>query len=208
MEYVQEVLDRATGELKTQSLGNWITVTELGRLYGVGNRKVRCILHHMGVLAREDRSYRLPRHLVEADIGKRIDFPRSGYPFDVVSPKGQEAIASMWSAAVQDYEEDQQRVSLVPIIRTALATFKIDRLDPMEAQEEVCWVLDHFREADHLSVARALEVSPALVSRYAKRRCKDRAGLGQRRQEVLPTGNAPVDRMKRWASLGTCAKIE
>jgi len=47
MHYTAEVLDRATGDLKEVSLGEWITVTELGELYGVGRRKVRSILHHM-----------------------------------------------------------------------------------------------------------------------------------------------------------------
>jgi ribosomal protein S25 len=55
MNYTAETLDRATGELKEVSLGNWITVTELGERYGVGPKQVRTILHHMGLLQSEDR---------------------------------------------------------------------------------------------------------------------------------------------------------
>jgi hypothetical protein len=203
MEYTQEVLDRPSGRLKTQSIGDWSTVTELGQRYGVGNRKVKAILHHMGVLAREGRCYRLSCHLVEVGMGMRHDFTRSGHAFDVISPKGQEAIASMWSATVQDYEDSQQRVSLVPTIRAALGNFETHRRRPMEAQGEVCWVLDHFRDVDHLTIANALEVSPALVSRYAKRRSLDRAGRERKRQEVLPAMITPIDKMKRLASLGS-----
>jgi hypothetical protein len=202
MEYMQDVLDRTTGQLKTQSIGDWLTVTELGQRHCVGERRVRAILHHMGVLAKEGRCYRLLRHLVETGVGMRHDFTRTGHAFDVISPKGQEAIASMWSATVQDYEDSHQRVSLVRVIRAALGSFKTHRLAPMEAQEEVCWVLDHFRDVDHLTIANALEVSPALVSRYAKRRSKDRAGRERKRQEVLPVRVPLIDRMTRWASLG------
>lgn len=201
MEYMQDVLDRTTGQLKTQNIGDWRTVTELGLRHGVGKRKVRAILHHMGVLAKEGRCYRLPSHLVETGVGMRHDITRSGHAFDVISPEGQETIASMWPATAQDYENDQQWVSLVPAIRVALGNFKTHRLDPMEAQEEVCWVLDHFRDVDHLTIAKALEVSPALVSRYARRRSKDRAGRERKRQEVLPVRVLMTDRMQRWASL-------
>ena len=186
MEYTTELLDRATGRLQTQSLGDWITVTELGLRHGVGKRVVRAILHHMGVLAQEGRCYRLSRHLVEDGFGMRHDFTRSGHAFDVISPKGQKTIASLWSAALQDYEESQRQSAQVPDIRAALATFRTYRLEPMTAQEEVCWVLDHFPDADHLTVSKVLEVSPALVSRYAKKRAKDHAACERRKQEALP----------------------
>ncbi|UZF91740.1 hypothetical protein [Bosea sp. NBC_00550] len=203
MEYAQEVLDRTTGQLKTQSLGDWITVTELGLRHGAGKRSVRAVLHHMGVLAREGRCYRLSRHLVEVGFGMRHDFPRSGHAFDVISPKGQETIASLWSAAVQDYQESQKQSSLVPDIRAALVTFATDRLEPMTAQEEACWVLDHFQDVDHLTIAKVLEVSPALVSRYAKKRAKDRAACERRKQDVLPVNTGLDVRMGKWASSGS-----
>lgn len=203
MEYIQDVLDRATGQLQTQSLGDWITVTELGQRYGVGKRKVRAILHHMGVLGREGRCYRLSRPLVEAGLGRRHDFTRSGHAFDVISPKGQQAIASMWSSTLQNYEAEQQRVCLAPAVRAALDNFKTTRLRPMETQEEVCWIFDHFREADHQTIAAALEVSPALVSRYVKRRAVGRADRERKKQEALPTRVEAIDRMRQLAPSGS-----
>jgi hypothetical protein len=41
MQYTAEVLDHATGDLKEVSLGDWITVTELGEQYGVGSNLSR-----------------------------------------------------------------------------------------------------------------------------------------------------------------------
>lgn len=163
MEYHQEILDRATGRLETKSIGEWITVTELGAQYGVGPKKVRAILHHMGVLAQEGRRYRLPRHLVEAGIGIRHDKPKSGHPFDVISPKGQDLIASVWYEAAEDYAADCRKDRSVLLIQTAIDIFKARRLSPMTTQEDVCWVLDHFPDTAHRTIAEILEVSPALV---------------------------------------------
>lgn len=173
MEYIQEVLDRTTGQLKTQSLGDWITVSELGQRYGVGNRKVRCILHHMGVLAREGRCYRLPHRLVEAGIGKRIDFPSSGHAFDTISPKGQELVATIWTETAEGYETETGNSALVATVRGALAAFNAVRSEPLETAGEVRWVLDHFRDIKFNVVATALEVSPALVTRYARQRATE-----------------------------------
>jgi hypothetical protein len=186
MEYHQEVLDRTTGRLETKSIGDWISVTELGELYGVGSRKVRAILHHMGVLGQEGRRYRLPRYLVEDGIGTRHDKPRSGYPFDVISPEGQDLVASVWAETVEDYEADCRKDRAVPLIRDSLAAFKTTRANPMTSQEEVCWIVDHFRDTPHRTIAEILEVSPALVIRYVKKRTEDRAYRERRKLVVWP----------------------
>lgn len=170
MEYHHEVLDRATGRLETKSIGDWITVTELGQRHGVGPRKVRAILHHMGVLAKEGRSYRLPRDLVETGIGRRHDKPKSGHAFDVISPKGQRLIDTMWSQTVEDYEADCRKNSLVQPIRDALAAFKVNRTDDLGTAGEVRWIEDHFPGTLHKTIAEVLEVSPALVTRLMKQR--------------------------------------
>ena len=39
MIYTREELDRSSGRLVDFSIGDWITVTELGRRYGVGNER-------------------------------------------------------------------------------------------------------------------------------------------------------------------------
>lgn len=188
MEYHSEALDRTTGHLETRSIGNWITVTELGRKHGSGARQVRAILYHMGVLADERGRYRLPRHHEKAGLGKRHDKPRSGHSFDVISPLGQSLIADVWAATVADYEATRKRQSGVSPIVGALSAFKARRSTKMTTQGEVCWVLDHFPDTTHRVVAEVLGVSPGLVSRYAKNRSADRAHWINRKEGSLPEG--------------------
>ncbi|WNJ91769.1 hypothetical protein [Bosea sp. 685] len=185
MEYHQETLDRPTGRLETKSIGNWITITELGAGYGVGPRTTRLVLHHMGVLAQEGQRYRLPRDLVEDGIGLRHDRPKSGHPFDVISPVGQNLIATVWAEAAADYAVKSQRVEHVQMIRDALALFKETRLTPLDTRQETYWVLDHFPNLQHQTLATALEVSPALVSRYVKQRSAKRDALRWRRDKPV-----------------------
>lgn len=185
MEYQQEHLDRASGRLNTVSLGEWVTITELGAQHGVGPKKARAILHHIGVLAQEGRRYRLPWALVAAGIGLRHDRPKSGYPFDVISPKGQDLLAFAWSSAADDYETECRQEPVVAGVRAAIAAFKADRWGTMDTRQEVVWVLDHFPSITHQTVALALDVSPALVSRYAKARATRRRTLAERRSEPL-----------------------
>ena|GEM_PF-1834589 len=167
--YTREVLDRSTGALEMTSVGDWITVTELGQRHGVGRKQVRAILHHMGVLAQEGRSYRLPRSLVERGIGIRHDKPKSGHAFDVISPLGQQLIAEAWDCTHADYEHEV-RGGLTGEMRQQLEAFQSRRLNRLGNQEGVSWFLDHFPDASASDIARALEVTPALVTRYQKAR--------------------------------------
>jgi hypothetical protein len=50
MLYTNETVDRTTGDLRIVNMGNWVTVTELGQHYGLGPRKIRSLLYHMGML--------------------------------------------------------------------------------------------------------------------------------------------------------------
>lgn len=208
MEYQQEVLDRATGRLETKSLGDWITITELGERHGVGSKKVRAILHHMGALAQEGRRYRLPRHLVEAGLGIRHDKPKSGHPFDVISPKGQTCIASAWSATVEDYEVECRKDAEVPVIRASLASFNATRRTPLDTRQEVYWTLDYFPDTQHQTVAMALEVSPAIVSRYATERSKRRSILREARDRPLEEVKREVGEDVETCGLSSTAPIE
>jgi len=208
MEYHQEVLDRATGRLEAKSIGEWITVTELGEKHGVGTKKTRAILHHMGVLAQEGRRYRLPHHLVEAGIGLRHDNPKSGYPFDVISPEGQRLIASEWSEAAEDYEADCRQDAEVPLIRASLAAFEATRLSPMDTRQEVYWALDHFRDTILQTVAAALEVSPALVSRFVAERRSRKEALRQRRSEPVADLRRVLGEEVEISDLSSTAPIE
>jgi hypothetical protein len=174
MHYHSEILDRSTGHLTTVSIGDWITVTELAERHGVGPRQVRAILHHMGLLQAEKGRYRLPLWAVEKGLGRRIDRPKSGHPFDVLSPLGQELVDQCWHATVADYEADIRKKDGIDEARSRLEAFRARRLQPMPTQEEVCWLLDQMRDITYQSVATILEVDHALVSRYAKSRANDR----------------------------------
>jgi hypothetical protein len=190
MNYTTETLDRTTGEFKEVSLGNWITVTELGERYGVGPKQVRTILHHMGLLQSEDRHgwYRLTPHAVAQGLGKRIDKPRSGFPFDVISPLGQLLIAQVWDETVADLEQERCGDLQIEEAQAALAAFKIQRLRPLTTQEEVCWMKDHYPNMRHDQIARVLEVSPPLVTRYAGQRREQRDFIARQKVKALPDG--------------------
>jgi len=196
MEYRQEVLNRATGRLETNSIGDWLTVTEFGARRSAGPKRTRAILHHMGVLAQEGRRYRLPRHLVEAGIGLRHDSPASGYPFDVISPKGQTLISAVWSETAEDYDAECRRDSEVSEIRTSLSEFRAKRLSPLDTRQEVYWMLDHFPDAMHQTIALAAEVSPALVCRFvAERRSRKRMLIDERDKPLDDVRHRPWDKV-------------
>lgn len=172
MLYVQETLDRQTGLLTTNPIGEHITITELGAKYGVGPRRVRVILHHMGVLAAEGRRYRLPRTFVERGFGIRHDKPRSGYPFDVLSPECQALIAEAWDDTVADLESET-----APTMRraeAALAAFRSTRRRELNTQEAVYWLYDHYTRLLHRQIADILGVTPQLVSKFTKLRAKQK----------------------------------
>jgi len=208
MEYQQEHLDRTSGSLEHISIGEWITVTELGANHGVGPKKTRAILHHIGVLAHEGRRYRLPWNLVTAGIGLRHDRPKSGYPFDVISPKGQGMIASAWSGAADDYQHEGQQQPLVVRVRADLDAFKACRRDTLDTRQEVVWVLDHFPDVLHQTAAMALEISPALVSRYATSRSTGRRVRQERRDKPLaPEGSGTLSR-PRFSGHSETAPVE
>lgn len=208
MEYQQEHLDRASGSLDHISIGEWITVTELGANHGVGPKKTRAILHHIGVLAHEGRRYRLPRNLVTAGIGLRHERPKSGYPFDVISPKGQGLIASTWSGAADDYEQEGRQQPLLVRVRADLDAFKAPRRGSLDTRQEVYWVLDHFPDILHQTAALALEISPALVSRYATARSIGRRLRQERRDKPLtPEGSGTLWR-PRFSGHSETAPVE
>ena len=170
MLYVQETLDRQTGLLATRPIGEFITVTELGNKYQVGRKRVRAILHHMGVLAAEGRRYRLPRAFVETGLGVRHDHPRSGHPFDVLSPKCQALIAEAWDHTVADLESEA--APAMHRAQAALDAFRSTGSRELNTQEAVCWLCDHYPHLLHYQIAGILGVTPQLVSKFTKLRAK------------------------------------
>jgi hypothetical protein len=175
MQYIREEFDRTTGQLVIIDIGEWITVTELGKRYGVGRKKVRAILHHMGLLEPEGGSYRLPRWAVAKGLGIRHDKPkRSRFAFDALSPLGQSLIDQVWDETVRDYEADQRKDTRVDKAGSALAAYLTTRVGEMQERQRVCWVRDHFPGMSHEAVAGALEISPTLARRYADQQDEQR----------------------------------
>lgn len=195
MLYTAEVLNRRTGSLDTVELGDWLTVSELAKQIGVGKKVFRAVLHHMGLLAAEKGRYRLPRSGVEKGFGQRHDKPKSGYPFDAISPLGQQLIQACWEDTYADYELELRADKRVDTARQGLATFKEGRLRPMQTKEEVYWVLDHFVDITLDAAARAIEVDRALVSRYAARRSREKRFWAERRR-YCGEGPAPAVAVK------------
>lgn len=170
MLYFQETLDRQTGLLATNTIGEYVTVTELGDKYQVGPKRVRTILHHMGVLAAEGRRFRLPRAFVERGFGIRHDKPRSGHPFDVLSPKCQALIAEEWDDTVADL--DNEATQAMRHAKAALDSFRRARRRELTTQEAVCWLNDHYPRLLHRQIADILGVTAQFVSKFTKLRGK------------------------------------
>jgi hypothetical protein len=186
MNYTSETLDRSTGELVSESLGDWITVTELGARHGVGPRKVRSVLHHLGLLRREGSRYRLAPFAVIRGLGRRHDNPkRSRYPFDVISPEGQRLVADAWNQAitelVREVSENPERAAAAE----ALTSFQQHRSVAQSTQQATYWLRDHFPDLLYRDIAAILGVTEQLVGRYADQQRKRREYLRRKRDKPL-----------------------
>jgi hypothetical protein len=193
MHYTTEQLDRSTGELHLASLGEWITLTELGKQYGVGERKIRTILHHLGMLQPEGGRYRLTARAIEQGFGKRHDNPKKHqYPFDVISPLGQQIIAENWDWVVTDLEQKKRSTPRLRAASDALEEFKKARSSQLTTQMDVCWLTDHFPKLTPCEIAQIVGVPHPQVYRYSRIRSKQRDFWHRLQQrEGLPS--SPVD---------------
>lgn len=178
-------------------MGDWITVTELGQTYGVSPRRVRAVLHHMGLLQPEGRHgrYRLASFAVERGYGKRIEkSKKSKWPFDVISPEGQQLITTSWHDTVADMDAEVTNHAGRASAAESLQSFRRKReemsLSVMQAQQEVCWLCDYFPDLTNRDIAAILDVSEQLVGRYVNTRRKQRRELREKRDRSLPN---PVD---------------
>ncbi|ACL62231.1 hypothetical protein [Methylobacterium nodulans] len=194
MLYTDEIIDRKKGELVTISKGNWITVTELGQLYGAGPRQTRAILRQMDFLGVEgggnhDR-HRIQTWAVDRGFGRRI-IPRAkgGYPFDVISPEGQKWIAEQWSTAVAALEA----ATSSPITEEAAIQLQLyetererNKLTKLSVQAQVYWLCDHYKDLTHTDMASILSVSQQLVTRYAGCRSRQRRTRLERKAAEVP----------------------
>lgn len=173
MEYFDEVLDRKTGELTKVSMGDWITLTELGSLYGVGKREVRTVLRKLGVVevegAATHQRHRLAAWVVQRGWGKRIE-RRNKKPFDVVGPDLRVWIEERWVQAVEDIASEATAPSLQA--RAALADFNARRSTALTTQQSIHWLADWFPHLTQTEMGMVLEVTQQLVGKYLNIRSK------------------------------------
>ncbi|SEQ52079.1 hypothetical protein SAMN05428969_3342 [Devosia sp. YR412] len=168
MEYFDEVFDRKTGELHKVSKGDWITITELGQLRGMGPRRVRTILRKMGVLVVEGAAshhrHRLAAWVLQKGWGKRIE-KRGTVPFDVVGPELQDWAASRWDGMVADIDLETSAASTEAL--ADLKAFKKTRLSgDLDTQPAISWLACHHPHLTQMEMAAVLDVTQQLVAKY------------------------------------------
>lgn len=172
MQYTTEVFDRRSGELVSLDLGVYMTVSELGEVFGLSPRQIRKVLHTLGLAAPEGSrgNYRLTFEAVRKGYGKRIDRPKKGrYAFDVISPAGQKLVADNLPRALVEIE--RQRVPLAQEMAEVIEAYRAFRsakgLSELTLQAEVCWLADHFPTASAEEIASATSGAPGKVRQYA-----------------------------------------
>ncbi|GJE46526.1 hypothetical protein [Methylobacterium soli] len=190
MLYTEEVLDRRTGTLNTISIGDWVTLTELGELHGVGSREVRSILRQIDIISIEGRGkntrHRLQPWFVERGYGKRVTPTKRRSPFDVIGPEGRLWIKSHWVEAVAALEAERS-VPKVVEARIALATFQArEGRTPLSVKQSIYWLCHHYPDLMHTEMASIINVSQQLVSREVKIRAACRKALEQRKEQPVP----------------------
>lgn len=199
MLYHSEVLDRQTGELVRVCNGEWVTVTELGKAHGLGPRQVRQVLRKLGWVYSPNSSrsaYRLCPDAIETGLGKHIVKSKSGRPFDVISPLGQERFALHLSAALAKIASKE--TSAVMEARAALNAFKeergkaLKRKQQWETRMEVSW-LRHFRKRlSQDEMAAVLRISKQLVSHHVRALEASRLKWEQRREAQQALWQKPL----------------
>lgn len=189
MEYTREELDRKTGDLQTVSLGDWITVAELATSHGFGRRQATEVLMKLDVLQPETEGrvtrHRLAAWFVEEGYGKRLKRKRDKFPFDVLSPAGQDWINERWDdavATIRRAKEDEP----IKLAAAALDRFKSDRLGEMTVQMQICWLADFFPELTQVMIALVVGVSQPLVSKFLGIRSSQRAKAVKSKASPLP----------------------
>lgn len=174
MRYFAEILDRKTGELISVDKGEWITLAELAQFLNTGRRQMTTVLREMDFIQLEGTGkncrHRLRDWVLAAGWGKRNRRKSDNMPFDVVSPQGVHWVLSRWQGAKIAVDE-RRNVRPVNEARQSLLDFQTTRnREGMAAQEQACWLADHFPTLSHHHIADALDVSRQLVDRFMKAR--------------------------------------
>lgn len=191
MQYVDEVLDRKTGNMVIIPKGDWVTITELGERYGVGRKHVRSILRQMNFLFVEagtsHQRHRLCPWVIEKGWGKRLT-PKYSVPFDVVGPDAQQWIDEHWQAAVKAIEDAKSGPT--KDAQAALEAFRSERNafrrshgnDEMTTEEQVSWLSDHFPKLTQTEIASVVGVTQQIVARNLSKRNKHKQELERLRK--------------------------
>lgn len=174
MRYTEEILDRKTGELVSVDKGDWVTLAELAQLLSIGRRRLTTVLREMDFLQIEgvgkSTRHRIQDWVINSGWGKRNRRKTDNKPFDVIGPDAVHWIRSRWQVAHEavEYRRNAQPVAEA---RQALQDFQTSRnREGMTAQEQTCWLADHFPNLPHQQIADALDVSRQLVDRFMKAR--------------------------------------
>ncbi|MEJ1118079.1 hypothetical protein V9K92_06315 [Phyllobacterium sp. CCNWLW109] len=198
MEYTTEAFDRASGDLVTKSIGEWITVTEYGQAKGQGPRKTRAILTEMGLLAPEyfgpsgNVRNRLKLKAVALGLGKRLHPKNGKYPFDVLSPSGQLWADERWTEASRKVAVKSQDNPTKLLAKAKLEEFSKARRSEMTTQMEICWLIDHFLDLSQADVCEILAVPKQTVSRYASLRSASKTKARANRSASLFDVESPL----------------
>lgn len=193
MLYVQEVLDRKTGQIIEVDAGEWMTITELGERLGAGQRKTREVLRELDVVAMAGGGG-IQRHhftpwFLECDFGRRHPPTKARpYPFDTIGPLGREWIEERWTDALHRVETKASS-PLVSAAQAALEDFKVTRgRETMPVYEMVYWLCDHFPGLSQAEMGIIIGVSQPMVFRYAAQRQADKAKWKAFRERPLRDG--------------------
>ncbi|WP_242218935.1 hypothetical protein [Shinella zoogloeoides] len=170
MIYVEEMLDRKTGELVSVDKGDWITITELATLFGLGRRRATTVLRHLDFLQVEgggrDSRHRIADWVVQRGWGKRLHRKTDKFPFDVVGPEAVQWIKERWQGAVTAIERETFS-GPVAEAKAALADFEAAYgRKEMTVQMKLCWLADFLPGLTQEQIGSVLDVTQQLVSRF------------------------------------------
>lgn len=193
MEYTQDVLERSSGELVSRSLGDWITITEVGEQFGVGPRQTRSILREMEFVVVEGQErnsrHRLARWVTDAGWGKRLS-PKGRYPFDVIGPKAQAWVASRWAGAAEKSTEVSETGR---VAKTNLRAFLAARPDlEASSQGQVARLCDFYPSLSQSEKGRIVGISQQLVGRFEKGRMGRLRKLIASRRQFATSDARPI----------------
>ena len=141
------------------------------------------LLHHAGMLRPEGRHgrFRIPRSLIAKGLGKGIEKPASGRPFDVLSPAAVTVLESEWPTLVSDYDHERGKVDEIVAVREALASIEGSQTEQrIGTKARIWWVRDSFPDLNHEQIGAVVGVQQPRVSKVLKARDEQRRTARQK----------------------------